>query len=206
MTGENPRLISVFLAGGVGKRFGGNKLLADAGGEPVLARLFDRVLPVLEKRSQKVLLIARDPACAALGRERGLTVITGTFPKKSDTVRTAALLAGDTDGILFLQSDQMLLTGESLQALIRAFERSPDRPARLCFGGVPGSPVLFPGSFLPALSALSGESGGSVLLRGGPVTLVPAANAWEGLDADTKEALAQMVRILEEEKAAQRCQ
>lgn len=79
----NLRLVSVFLAGGVGRRFGGNKLLADAGGAPVLARLFERVLPVLRRRSQRVFLIAHDPACAVLGEERGLSVITGTFPQRA---------------------------------------------------------------------------------------------------------------------------
>ena len=129
----NLRLVSVFLAGGVGRRFGGNKLLADAGGAPVLARLFERVLPVLRRRSQRVFLIAHDPACAVLGEERGLSVITGTFPQKSDTVRAAVQAAGDADGILFLQSDQMLLSGESLKALITAWEAAPDLPARLSF-------------------------------------------------------------------------
>ena len=184
----NLRLVSVFLAGGVGRRFGGNKLLADAGGAPVLARLFERVLPVLRRRSQRVFLIAHDPACAVLGEERGLSVITGTFPQKSDTVRAAVQAAGDADGILFLQSDQMLLSGESLKALITAWEAAPDLPARLSFDGVPGSPALFPASYFPKLLSLSGDRG---------VTLVSAADANEGLDADTKEALHQMVQILQ---------
>lgn len=193
----NLRLVSVFLAGGVGRRFGGNKLLADAGGAPVLARLFERVLPVLRRRSQRVFLIAHDPACAVLGEERGLSVITGTFPQKSDTVRAAVQAAGDADGILFLQSDQMLLSGESLKTLITAWEAAPDLPARLSFDGVPGSPALFPASYFPKLLSLSGDRGGSALLRGAPVTLVSAADANEGLDADTKEALHQMVQILQ---------
>ena len=112
----NLRLVSVFLAGGVGRRFGGNKLLADAGGAPVLARLFERGAAGAEKKVAEGFPHCTRSRLCSPGRGAGALCHHRDVPQKSDTVRAAVQAAGDADGILFLQSDQMLLSGESLGA------------------------------------------------------------------------------------------
>lgn len=194
--GRKLHIAAAVCAGGMGRRFGENKLLADALGEPVLQRTIEGVLPALKKRDVEVLLVTRHAACAGIAGDLGIKSIVTELPKKSDTVRTAVRALSDFDAILFLQGDQMLLSGKSVERLLDAFGAEPKRPARLSFGGIPASPVIFPRSYFSSLLSLSGDMGGNALLEGAEVTLVPAESGWELWDLDTREDLQRMCGIL----------
>ena len=85
---------------------------------------------------------------------------------QSETVRLGVRQMEGTGGCLFVQGDQPLCTAQSMERLLDSFLSAPGDVHRLSFGGVPGSPVLFPASLFPALGALTGERGGMAAARG----------------------------------------
>ena len=146
------RVGCVVMASGEGKRFrasggAGNKLLACAGGLPLVARtvqavpaeLADVVVPTCWDDVARV--VAENQPSARIAFPGG--------PMRSDTVRAGlAFGQGIWDACLFLPGDQPLVSRESFYALCSAHAQDPARAYRLSWDGVAASPVLFPG---PAL-------------------------------------------------------
>lgn len=178
------RLGCVVLAAGRGERFGGQKLLAPLKGAPLLARTLDSVPRGLFAR---VRAVVSDRRVAQLCAARGVETVSYPGGPQSESVRRGLAAMEGLDGCLFLPGDQPLC--RSFGAVVGAFD--PQLPVRLAHGGQPGSPVLFPAAWFPQLSALTGDRGGSSLLRNTPVRLVEG-EARELLDADTPEALARL--------------
>lgn len=198
------RIGCVIMASGEGRRFariagaGRNKLLADAGGMPLVVRTV-RSVPAARF---EVVVSTRWPEVARVldGMAPGVPVALHEGGFRSDSVR-AGLAAGDArwDGCLFVPGDQPLVSPASYEALARAFEGDPTRAWRLAWQGAPASPVLFPRACFGALMGLAGKDGGSSLLRCGAVDVstVEAMRAEELMDVDTPEDLAAVCRALE---------
>lgn len=163
----------VVMASGEGKRFGGNKLLADLNGKPLVCHGLDRARAVF---SQTV-VVTRYEAVAKLHAQ----AVLHDLPHRSDTVRLGLQALGDADGCLFLPGDQPFVTEESLQALVLAAQ---NEDAIWQLGD--GSPVLFPRWAFAELMQLPEGKGGNVLIRKyGAKSL--ACDGKEQTDIDTKE-------------------
>jgi len=188
----------VILASGEGKRFGGNKLLADFGGRP----LIEAVLDVTEDLFEKRVLVTRSEEVAELcAPRRGLTFVLHGEPLKSDSVRlglTEVLMPENgeaaeriPDHVLFFQGDQPLLKKATVRRMIREAEHWPEDIIRLSFRGEAGAPVLFPAWAFPELLALPAGQGGGAVIRAhrDRVRTVEAESGNELLDADTPEEL-----------------
>ena len=77
------RLGCVVMASGMGRRFGGGKLLAGLWGRPLLQYALDATGGIFLRR----VVVTRDPAAAALCREQGIETVLHSQPYRSDTVR-----------------------------------------------------------------------------------------------------------------------
>lgn len=189
----------VILASGLGKRFGGNKLLADFLGKPVITWILDSLPQNLPS-----VVVTRHEAVAALCQERNIPVVLHDLPGKEDTIRlgTEYLTAHfpDLDGIVYAVGDQPGLKQETLYALLASIEAAPHGIHRLCYGTKPGNPVIFPKTFFPALCALPKGAGGSVLMRSHPdlVQFTQASSPWELQDVDTPEVLKRLEKAVQE--------
>ena len=73
----------VIMASGLGVRFGGNKLLAPFGGQPLILRALAATAGLFARR----VLVTRAPAVAQLAREQGVQAVLHSLPQRSDTVR-----------------------------------------------------------------------------------------------------------------------
>lgn len=178
----------VIMASGLGTRFGGNKLLADFDGQPLIVRVLDATEGIFAKR----VVVTRHEAVAALCEARHIPAVLHDFPGRNDTVRLGLEALGEgMDGCLFCPGDQPLLRRETLGRMVRAARENPDKILRLSCGNKAGAPVLFPSSLFEELKALPEGKGGSVLVKKYPelVTNVPARDEWELLDVDTPEDL-----------------
>lgn len=185
------RVGCVIMASGLGQRFGSNKLVAPFLGQPMVRRIF-RVTRGISNR----VVVTRHADVAALAQEQGIPVVLHGLPYRSDTVRLGLEAVGDVDSCMFCPADQPLLREDSLQALLDAFQESPEQIHALSWQGQRGMPVLFPKWCFPELGQLPQGKGGNVLLKRYPqrVHLVQARDAGELQDADTPE----MLRKLEE--------
>lgn len=188
-----PHIGCVIMASGLGRRFGGNKLMADFGGEPMIAQILRATDGLFEKQ----IVVTRSEEAAAYCRSMGIDVLLHELPLRSDTVRLGLSAMRDTDGCLFTPADQPLLTLETVSALIRCFYEDSASIWRPACDGEPGSPVLFPQwAYDELLTLPQGKGGGYVAARHPDrVRTLPIRNPHELMDADTPEELARLLSI-----------
>ena len=79
---------------------------------------------------------------------------------------------------------------ERIAQLAALWRRQPEKIAALGHGGVRGNPCLFPARFYPELLALTGDRGGSAVIRRHEEDLILLEAPEEELaDVDTPQAL-----------------
>ena len=177
----------VIMASGLGKRFGGNKLMADFGGQPMIARILAATEGIFDRR----VVVTRHEDVALLCREQGIEVVLHDLPNRNDTVCLGLEAVGDVDGCMFCPGDQPLLRKETVAALVSDWKKEPDFICRTVFENQPGAPILFPKwAFLELLTLPEGKGGG-ILTQKYPerVRLHPVRDRYELIDVDTRENL-----------------
>ena len=182
-----PKHGCVIMASGLGKRFGGNKLMADFLGRPMIHRALDATEGLFERR----VVVTRHESVAALCRERNVEVVLHDLPHRSDTVRLGLEALGEVDCCMFLPGDQPLLRRETVAMLLERWRENPDSIIRPVYEDTEGSPVIFPGWAFEELKNLPEGKGGGVVIRNHPhaVCRVSISNPFELADADTPETL-----------------
>ena len=192
------RLGCVVMASGMGRRFGGGKLLAGLWGRPLLQYALDATGGVFLRR----VVVTRDPAAAALCREQGIETVLHSQPYRSDTVRLGLeALAGpeapSLAGCLFCPADQPLLRRETVASLALCAACAPGPIWRPAWQGRPGAPVLFPAWAFAELAALPQGRGGGEVVRCHPerVRCVPVEDPAELLDIDRRQDLERLERL-----------
>lgn len=151
------KLGCVIMASGEGKRFGSNKMLADIYGEPLIARTIDSV-----PRGFDVVVSTRWPEAAQICDDKHCPCVLHDGELRSESVRAGLSWGVERNwkGCLFLPGDQPLVSSDSFEAMVRAFdERGRKYPVRLACNGEPSSPVLFPAELFDALMCLEGKDG-----------------------------------------------
>lgn len=190
---KNLKAGCVVMAAGNARRFGTNKLRAELNGEP----LFLRTLRAISTEQLNIVaVVSQYPEILRAAEELHFSAIRNSSPELgiSHTISLGLNALSDCDGVLFQVSDQPLLRRESVAALIALWRKHPDSIAALSHSGCRGNPCLFPARFFPELLALTGDRGGSAVIRKHPDDLlmmeVPAE---ELLDVDTPEAMEQLL-------------
>ena len=182
-----PRIGCVIMASGLGKRFGGNKLMADFHGKPMIQRTLDATEDLFAKR----VVVTRHESVAALCREQKVEVVLHDLPHRSDTIRLGLEALGDLDACMFLPGDQPLLRRETVEMLLHGWGEHPDCMIRPIHEDTEGSPVLFPAWTFPELKNLPEGKGGGAVIQNHPhdVLRVSVSDPFELADADTPETL-----------------
>ena len=184
----------VIMASGLGKRFGGNKLMAEFGGQPMIAR----ILAATDDSFDRRVVVTRHEAVAAYCRARNVEVVLHNLPNRNDTVRLGLEAVGEVDGCMFCPGDQPLLKKETIEALINGWKRESDCIWRPSFEDQPGAPVLFPKWAFSELLTLPEGKGGGFLARKYPerARLHPVRDPYELMDVDTRETLRELSEFL----------
>ena len=181
----------VIMASGLGKRFGGNKLLADFNGQPMICRILDVTEGIFAKR----MVVTRSEEIASLCREREVPTILHSLPHRSDTVRLGLEAMCGMDRCMFAASDQPLLRKETVAALAIAAKNDPNAIWRTGCNGIQGSPVVFPEWSFPELLDLPEGKGGGVVIKKHPERLrtVNVRDVYELRDVDSPEDLTELL-------------
>lgn len=187
----------VIMASGLGKRFGGGKLLAPLGDRS----LIDRVLDATETGFSRRVVVTRDAGVEALCLARGVPCLRHDLPLRSDTVRLGLeFLArdGSLDACAFFPGDQPLVSAETVQTLLLAAAHIPGAIWRLGYGQQAGAPVFFPASLFGELRTLPAGRGGGAVAAARPelVRVLPALSPAELRDVDTPADLAELEALL----------
>ena len=180
----------VIMASGMGKRFGGNKLMADFAGQPMIARILAATEGLFDRR----VVVTRHEDVAAFCRGQGIEVVLHDLPGRNDTVRLGLEAGGNMDGCLFCPGDQPLLKRDTVAALVSAWQAEPDFIWRTAYENQPGAPILFPKWAFAELLTLPEGKGGGLLAKKNPerVRLHPVRDQFELVDVDTRETLREL--------------
>ena len=185
---------AVVLAAGLSTRFGANKLLADAGGRPLIGCALGS-LCAAEGIARRAAVVS-DERVAQVVRESGVQVIDNREPERGQahSIVLAARAMRDMDALLLMAGDQPLLRAATLTRLLRAFEESGKGIACLEDDTHRGNPAVFSAAYRERLLLLTGDRGAGGLLRAyeADLTVVRCTDADELADADTPQALAQI--------------
>ena len=109
----------IVMASGAGVRFGGNKLMAELCGEPLVGHVVRATDGLFNRR----VVVTRHVDVAALCETLGAQVILHDEPGRNDTVRLGMEAMDGCDTVTFVQGDQPLIRPASIAALLRAAER-----------------------------------------------------------------------------------
>ena len=178
----------VIMASGLGTRFGGNKLMADFRGQPLICRALSATDGIFHRR----VVVTRHEAVAELCRSMGVEAVLHGLPHRSDTVRLGLEAVGAVEGCLFCPGDQPLLRRETAAALALAAVNDHAAIWSTAFNDTPGSPVLFPQWAFPELLELPEGKGGGYVAKKYPerVRRLPVRDRYELMDIDSPGDLA----------------
>ena len=182
-----PETGCVIMASGLGKRFGGNKLMADFHGKPMIQRALDATEGLFTRR----VVVTRHESVAELCRQQWVEVVLHDLPHRNDTVRLGLEALGNPECCMFLPGDQPLLRRETVAMLLETWKENPGSILRPVCEDTEGSPVLFPSWTFPELKDLPEGKGGGFVIKNHPdeVRRVSVADPFELADADTPQTL-----------------
>ena len=187
---NKPKIGCVVMAAGNARRFGENKLAAQLRGRSLILRALEAVPSGLV-----TVVVSQYPEILALAGEYGFTAVSNDQPGLglSRSVRLGLEQLLDCDGVLFLVADQPWLKRDSAEALAALWAQNPGKIAAMAHGGVRGNPCIFPARFYPELLELTGDRGGSAVIRRHEDALILLeTDALELADVDTPAALEQV--------------
>lgn len=193
----------VIMASGLGKRFGGNKLMADFYGKPMI----HWALQASEAFRANRVVVTRHQDVAKLCRDMGVDVILHDLPHRSDTVRLGLEFLGNLDACFFLPGDQPLLGRETMEAMVLQWNEDRTAIVRPYHHEIPGSPVLFPQWTFSELLKLPEGKGGGWVVKQHPecIKAFPVEDPWQLMDADTPETLELLQKAAKSENLPSNC-
>lgn len=184
----------VIMASGLGRRFGGSKLLVPFLGKPLLSWALNATDGLFSRR----VVVTRSREAAAFCAALGVETVVHDCPGRNDTVRLGLEAVGNVSHCLFCPADQPLLSRQTVEFLLLCGQNSRGRIWRPSFQGTPGAPILFPRDYFEELKHLPQGKGGGVVAasHGESVRTLPVADRRELWDIDTPENLTELERTM----------
>ena len=180
----------LLMAAGNAARFGENKLSAVLHGKTLIERAMEAIP---REQFSRVLVVTQYDAIMALAARFGFEALRNEHPERgqSETIRLGtAALQPDCGAICFMVADQPLLERDSVAREVEFYRAHPENIVGLGHSGVRGNPCIFPSRFFPELLALTGDVGGSRIIRAHEdALLLYEVNARQLSDVDTRDAL-----------------
>ena len=184
----------VLMASGLGRRFGGSKLMVPFLGKPLLYWALSATEGLFSRR----VVVTRNPEAASFCAALGVETVVHDYPGRNDTVRLGLEAVGNVTQCLFCPADQPLLSRQTVESLLLCGQNSRGRIWRPCFQGTPGAPILFSRDYFDELKHLpQGKGGGMVAAsHGESVRTLPVTDKRELWDIDTPENLTELEQTM----------
>lgn len=195
-----PAIAALVLSAGRSSRMGGeNKLVADVGGAPMIARVVDAILSTSARPVVVVTGHDADRVREALSGREVTFVHNPRYEEGMSTSLRAGIgqLGEDIDGALVCLGDMPRVTAGHLEALMGAFDPEGGRAIVVpTWDRRRGNPVLFARRFFAEMRVITGDVGARSLVDkyASSVCLVPMSDRGVTVDVDTPEALASLSR------------
>ena len=186
------RIGCVLMAAGNAERFGENKLAAEFRGKPLIRHALDAIPKALFSR---IAVVTQYDEVARMAREYGFAPIRNNHPDYgiSHTIALGTEALKDCDAILYMVSDQPLLSEDSVERVVNCWKENRKHIVSAAHNGKRGNPCIFPQEFFSELLDLTEDHGGNTVIRRRPERLLTVEVAQEELtDVDTPKALADL--------------
>jgi CTP:molybdopterin cytidylyltransferase MocA len=184
---------AIVLAAGGGSRFGGGKLLARLGGQPIIEAVLDNRREALVDEVIVVIGADAEGLREVCDRYGVRPVANEEWERGQSTSVLAGLRACDkkSRAAVILLGDQPFVGADAVERLVAAFAEGAN-VAVATYGGKRRNPVLFSREVWPLLEAeLAGDEGARSVLRrhSERVVEVPCEGVGNPADVDTREDL-----------------
>ena len=192
---------AIILAAGLARRMNGDKLHLKLNKKEIIDTVLSTVASVDFKEK---IVVTNDPVIFAKAKLLNFIPVPNIdAPAGQGTSIIKGVLASDqtASGYLFIMGDQPLLSKDTIEVILKAFEESPTSIILPIYGDKPGSPVLFPSTLKSELLSLEGDLGGKVVMKNHPklIKRVPITSSQELFDIDTKEDYEAIKKIFQKE-------
>jgi molybdenum cofactor cytidylyltransferase len=182
----------VLLAAGRGTRFqGGNKLLAEVDGDPVVRRAAETLTGTPLEGVVAVLGHEAEAVKAALeGLDLAARYNEDYAEGQSTSVAAGVAAARERgwDAAVFALGDMPFVDADTVETLLGAYAQGTGTVLAPAYEGTRGNPVLFDRRHFDALVEVTGDRGGRDILEEAG-TLVPVENPGIWRDIDRREDL-----------------
>lgn len=189
---QNFRIGCLVMAAGNAVRFGKNKLAAEYKGKSLIERTLEAIPREL---FSEVAVVTQYEDISEAAHTFGFEVIQNQAPEKgiSETIRLGTRALYSCDAIIYMVADQPLLQKASVRKVVSAWEENPGKIVGAACCGKKGNPCIFPRKYFDELLALTGDHGGSTVIRAHREALLTTDICEQELmDVDTEEALNQL--------------
>lgn len=194
----------VIMASGLGKRFGGDKLMVELLGKPMLQYIVEATENLFAAR----VVVTRNAAVKEWCEARKIPVVFHSLPDRNDTVRLGINALEEAcgkdflSGCVFCPADMPLVSAQLLGRLLDKAKEVPDGIVRVAHKDKVAAPVFFANNYFLELKSLSKGSGGSEVIKAHPaqIHLVETKEKYEILDIDTKEDYGIIEEIMKKSK------
>ncbi len=187
-----PKVTGIVLAAGEGRRMGRTKQLLPFRGQTVLECVVDSALASSLERVIVVLGHQAGIVEPLLKRRNVSVVINPCYGNGQSSSLKAGLhvVTEETDAVLFLLGDQPLITPETINSILAAYQISPASPIVIpIFEHKRGNPVLFSRETFDRIEALTGDCGARTIFEeyADKTLQVTVADPSIHFDVDTEE-------------------
>lgn len=189
------KISAIIMASGLSERMGKNKLVLDLNGKKIYQYVYDLVDLI---DFDEIILVSSYDELLKEAKNRGYISIYNDNNKvgKSSSIKLGVKAAKADNALMFFVADQPLLTGETVEKLIKAYENKqvityPRTEKRR------GAPVIFPPSYRQALLGLEYDEGGMLLVKGQDKNEVMIDDVRELWDIDTYTNLEEVRKTYE---------
>jgi len=170
---------------------GHHKLLLPIGGKPLIAWSVQAACASLASEVLIILGRAARAVQAALPPDRYRTLVNSEFERGqgSSLSLAAASVTPASKGLAVLLADQPFMDRESVDRILLAAHREPDRIIMGSVNDHAGHPIYLPRRLFQDIRALSEDKGARDIIaaRRGEVLIEPLANDLAHFDVDTTE-------------------
>ena len=177
---------AIVLAAGASARMGTPKQLLPFAGATLLGHAIATARAAGCQRIFVVLGANAEQIAATLGRGELVVENAGWQEGIASSVRAGVAACSASPAAaaaLILTCDQPLL--DDLAPLVSAFRKNPQLIAAAAYADTVGVPAIFPRTFFPALSMLTGDAGARAVLRSRPESVQAVALRDAAFDIDT---------------------